>query len=64
MLVEGSTGGAGLRGLEGDQPTPLECTVLYIDRQTHKLQAYDEITVGGLGTSSVRIDRHVVAKPS
>lgn len=64
MLVEGSTGGAGLRGLEGDEPTPLECTVLYLDRLSHKLQAYDEITVGGLGTSSVRIARHVVAKPS
>jgi predicted phosphodiesterase len=63
MLVEGSTGGAGLRGLEGEDPTPLECSVLYFDRVTHRLQAYDEITIGGLGTSSARIARHVVAKP-
>lgn len=60
LLVEGSTGGAGLRGLEHEQPTPLECTVLYFDRATRALQAYDEVTVGGLGTSSIRIDRHVV----
>lgn len=61
LLVEGSTGGAGLRGLEGELPTPLECSVLYFDATTHRLQAYDDITVGGLGTSSVRIDRHLVA---
>src|SRR4029077_2870563 len=41
-MVEGSTGGAGLRGLEGEQPTPLEMSVLYFD-QKHALQAYDDI---------------------
>src|SRR5690606_23019637 len=29
LLVQGSTGGAGLRGLEGEAPTPLTMTVLY-----------------------------------
>jgi predicted phosphodiesterase len=59
LLVEGSTGGAGLRGLQGEKPTPLECSVLYFDGETHQLQAWDEITVGGLGTSSVTVERHV-----
>ncbi|OLB66032.1 MAG: hypothetical protein AUI10_04170 [Actinobacteria bacterium 13_2_20CM_2_72_6] len=31
LMVQGSTGGAGLRGLEGEQPTPLEMSVLYFD---------------------------------
>jgi hypothetical protein len=59
LMVEGSTGGAGLRGLEGEAPTPLEMTVLYFD-QDRTLQAYDEITVGGTGQSEVTLDRHVV----
>src|SRR5918994_1957604 len=41
LLVEGSTGGAGLRGLQGDEPKPLEASVLYFDPDTHELLAYD-----------------------
>ena len=48
LMVEGSTGGAGLRGLEGEKPTPLSMSVLYFDQQK-LLQAYDDITVGGTG---------------
>ncbi len=59
LLVEGSTGGAGLRGLEGERPTPLECSVLYLDRATRRLLAYDDITLGGLGLSSAGVQRHV-----
>ena len=59
LLVEGSTGGAGLRGLEGEQPTPLECSVLYFDRNTLRLVATDEVTLGGLGTASVTVARHL-----
>jgi hypothetical protein len=59
LLVEGSTGGAGLRGLQGEKPTALECSVLYFDSESHQLQAWDEITVGGLGSSSVTVERHV-----
>jgi predicted MPP superfamily phosphohydrolase len=58
-MVEGSTGGAGLRGLEGEQPTPLEMSVLYFD-QKHALQAYDDITLGGTGQAEVTLERHVV----
>ena len=60
-LVQGSTGGAGLRGLEGEEPVPLTATVLYFHPVTHRLQAYDVITVAGLGGTGARIERHVVA---
>jgi predicted MPP superfamily phosphohydrolase len=59
LLVGGSTGGAGLRGLEGDQPTPLECSILYFDAETRRLQAWDEVTLGGLGRTSVTVERHL-----
>ena len=59
MMVQGSTGGAGLRGLEGEQPTPLEMSVLYFD-PAGALQAYDDITLGGTGQTEVTIKRHVV----
>jgi predicted phosphodiesterase len=61
MMVGGSTGGAGLRGLQGETPTPLEMDVLYFD-STQKLQAYDEITLGGTGQSNVMIDRHLASQ--
>jgi predicted MPP superfamily phosphohydrolase len=57
LMVEGSTGGAGLRGLQGDYPEPLTCTVLYLDADTGRLTGYDEITLGGLGESEVTIQR-------
>jgi predicted MPP superfamily phosphohydrolase len=60
LMVEGSTGGAGLRGLQGDYPEPLMCTVLYLDPDTGYLRAYDEITLGGLGETEVTIQRTVV----
>jgi predicted MPP superfamily phosphohydrolase len=60
LMVEGSTGGAGLRGLQGEKPTPLTCTVLYLDPTTGALRAYDEITLGGLGETEVTIQRTVV----
>ena len=60
LMVGGSSGGAGLRGLEGETPTPLEMSVLYLDK-THTLQAYDEITLGGSGKAEVTIERHIAA---
>jgi predicted phosphodiesterase len=63
LLVEGSTGGAGLRGLESDKPTPLELSVLYFD-ENHDLKAYDDIQLGGTGESNVEMQRNVIgAKP-
>lgn len=63
LMVEGSTGGAGMRALDGKYPTPIELSVLYLDKQTHRLQAWDSIKVGGLGLSTAQITRHTVDKP-
>jgi predicted phosphodiesterase len=60
LMVEGSTGGAGLRGLEDEKPTPLEMSVLYFDDVDKSLQAYDDITVGGTGESEVTLQRNLV----
>ena len=60
LLVEGSTGGAGLRGLQRDEPVPLTCSLLYFDPTTRALVAYDRITVKGLGEAGVTIERHLV----
>ena len=65
VMVEGSTGGAGisvgaLDRLEAGEPLPLEASLLYFattGEQARRLVAWDEVTVGGLGLSSVQIDR-------
>jgi predicted phosphodiesterase len=60
LMVEGSTGGAGLRGLEKkDEPTPLSLSILYFD-ELHVLKAYDDIQLGGTGQSNVTMQRKVV----
>jgi hypothetical protein len=59
LMVEGSTGGAGLRGLEGEEPTPLSLSVLYFDEK-HQLKAYDDIQLGGTGESNVEMQRNVI----
>ncbi|MFC5946456.1 metallophosphoesterase, partial [Micromonospora harpali] len=63
VLVQGSTGGAGLRALEHDEPTPVAASVLYFDRHTRRLRAWDDITLGGLGEQSAQIQRHVEVDP-
>jgi predicted phosphodiesterase len=55
-LTQGSSGGAGLRTLDGDAPQPLEMSVLHFDR-TGALMAADDITIGGLGQRSVTVER-------
>jgi predicted MPP superfamily phosphohydrolase len=57
MFIQGTTGGAGLRALEGETPEPVECSVLYFDAKTKRLQAWDDITLGGLGLTSAQINR-------
>ncbi|MEV0589866.1 metallophosphoesterase family protein [Nonomuraea cavernae] len=63
VLVQGSTGGAGLRALEHAEPTPVQASVLYFDKETKRLQAWDDITLGGLGEQSAYIQRHVEENP-
>ncbi len=60
LLVEGSTGGAGLRGLQGEEPKPLQASVLYFDPDTRELLAYDRVSVKGLGETGATIDRHIL----
>jgi predicted MPP superfamily phosphohydrolase len=59
QFLQGSTGGSGLRALETDKPTPVQASVLYFDRDTRALQAWDDISLGGLGLASASIKRHV-----
>ncbi|WP_329012499.1 MULTISPECIES: metallophosphoesterase family protein [unclassified Streptomyces] len=59
---EGSTGGSGLRAVEGQYPAPIEASVLYLDRDTRHLQAWDEIKLGGLGRTTAEVSRHLVEK--
>jgi hypothetical protein len=61
VFVQGSTGGAGLRALQSQPPTPIECSVLYFDKATRKLQAWDDITVAGLGGTGAQIQRHLAS---
>jgi predicted phosphodiesterase len=62
LLVEGSTGGAGLRGLQGDEPEPLTASVLYFDPETRRLVAYDRLSVAWLEDAGATIQRHIVGQ--
>jgi predicted MPP superfamily phosphohydrolase len=62
LMVQGSTGGAGLRGLEGEEPLPLALSVLYFDEKK-ALRAYDDILVGGTGEAQVSLERHLIKGP-
>jgi predicted phosphodiesterase len=59
MMIEGSTGGGGLRAVENSTPQKIMASVLYLDRDTKKLQAWDEITLGGLGLTTAEVSRHL-----
>ena len=60
MMMQGSTGGSGLRALEPEDPAQIRLSVLYVDRTDGALVAYDDISLGGLGLASAQIDRNVV----
>jgi predicted MPP superfamily phosphohydrolase len=57
LLVQGSTGGAGLRGVQSDPPAPFMLSVIYVDRETKRLWGVDEVTLGGLGRTDVSVRR-------
>ena len=60
LLVQGSTGGAGLRGLQQGTPVPLQLSVMYFSSETKLLQAFDDISVGGVGETEVTLQRHIL----
>lgn len=68
VMVQGSTGGAGitqgaLDSLERGEPVPLQASLLYFAKSGEdagRLVGWDDVTVGGLGLSSVQIDRTLV----
>ena len=57
FLTQGSSGGAGLRGVRQDTPDSLTASVLHIDRDRHTLVSVDEFTFGGLGLTQVALVR-------
>ncbi|MFK4146266.1 metallophosphoesterase [Streptomyces sp. NPDC004065] len=59
LRMEGSTGGSGLRAVERGHPAPIEASILYIDRDSRRLQAWDEIELGGLGRTTAEVSRHL-----
>ena len=61
LMTQGSTGGSGLRALEPEEPADIDLSVLYVDRESGDLLAYDDISLGGLGLASAQIKRQVVA---
>ena len=61
LMIEGSTGAAGLRGFEGNSPKSYEMSVLYFSKDG-ALKAYDEITVSGAGQSQVELRRVIIGE--
>ncbi len=62
VLVQGTSGGAGLRGVQADPPTPVSLSVLHLDRATRRLWGVDEVTCGGLGATDVSVTRRRAAE--
>jgi predicted MPP superfamily phosphohydrolase len=60
LMVEGSTGGGGLRAVEGEEPQEVSASVLYFGQDIGQLQAWDEITLGGLGLTTAEVSRHIL----
>ncbi|GHA45147.1 MULTISPECIES: metallophosphoesterase family protein [Streptomyces] len=59
LRMEGSTGGSGLRAVEHTYPAPIEASILYFDRDSRRLQAWDAIKLGGLGLTTAEVSRHL-----
>lgn len=59
LKIEGSAGGGGLRAVQNDKPEKVRASLLYLDSTTKRLQAWDEITLGGLGLTTAEVSRHL-----
>ncbi|GAB4002004.1 hypothetical protein GCM10029992_39010 [Glycomyces albus] len=60
LMVEGSTGAAGLRAFDNEQVLKMDMDVLYFDPDSKDLVAYDSISVGTVGESDITLDRTIV----
>ncbi|MGN6609277.1 MAG: metallophosphoesterase family protein [Jatrophihabitans sp.] len=60
LLTQGTTGGAGLRGVQTDPPPPFALSVLHLDRRTKRLHTVDELTLDGLGGTGASVRRRRV----
>jgi len=60
LMIEGSTGAAGLRNFQSEDPMKMEMDVLYFDPVTKALTAYDSISVGSGNETDVTLDRTVI----
>lgn len=59
LKIEGSAGGGGLRAVQNNEPEKVRASLLYLDSTTKRLQAWDEITLGGLGLTTAEVSRHL-----
>jgi predicted MPP superfamily phosphohydrolase len=62
VVVQGTSGGSGLRGVQHDPPDPISLSVLYLDRATKRLWGADEITLGGIGAVTLSVVRRSAAE--
>lgn len=60
LMVEGSTGAAGLRAFTSSDEMKMEMDILYFDPVTKALTAYDSISVGSGDETDVTLDRTVI----
>jgi hypothetical protein len=61
VLTQGTSGGSGLRGVQAEPTTPVDLSVLYLDRTSKQLWGVDEITLGGLGSVELSVVRRPLA---
>ncbi|WFB11698.1 hypothetical protein LRS74_17780 [Streptomyces sp. LX-29] len=59
LMIGGSTGGTGFGAFGGTEPDEVRASVLYLDRDTHRLQVWDEIELDGLGLTKAEVSRHL-----
>ncbi len=57
LLVQGTTGGSGLRGVQQQPTTAVSLSIVYLDRATKRLLSVDEFTLGGIGSVSLQVER-------
>lgn len=61
VLVQGTSGGSGLRGVQQDPPTPVSLSIVYLERATKRLWGADEVTLGGIGSVTLSVVRKSAA---